>query len=157
MKSNLAVRELKVPPLAWLGFFGTLMWVFSRWCPGMAIHFPLQGQLALVLIILGLFIMLAGVQAFKVAQTTVNPLQPSASSQLVTNGVYQHTRNPMYVGMALILSAWFVALGNIVNVVFVLGFVTCITNLQILPEERILTESFGDEYLAYMTRVPRWL
>lgn len=157
MKSNLAYLELKVPPLALLGFFGTLMWIFAQWCPGVTLHFPFQGQLALVLMALGLFIILAGVQAFKVAQTTVNPLQPSTSSHLVTNGVYQHTRNPMYVGMALIVAAWFVALGNILNLAFLSAFVVCIHNLQILPEERILKEGFGKEYLEYMERVPRWL
>lgn len=149
--------ELRVPPLAWLVFFGSLMWVCATLSPALAFNFPFQKTLALIISTAGGLVIVAGVQAFRKAQTTVNPLQPSTSSQLVTNGVYQQTRNPMYVGMALILSAWFLTLGNIVNVVFVLGFVSCITNLQILPEERILTESFGEEYLAYMGRVPRWL
>ncbi|NRA23032.1 MAG: hypothetical protein HRU08_00855, partial [Oleispira sp.] len=53
----------------------------------------------MVFIITGLSIALAGVKEFSLHQTTVNPLEPNKSSTLVTSGIYQLTRNPMYLGM----------------------------------------------------------
>jgi protein-S-isoprenylcysteine O-methyltransferase Ste14 len=149
--------ELKIPPLIWFAFFGMVMWLCAKWCPVFTLGFPFQGSLAFLTSVSGFWVMFAGVHTFRKAQTTVNPLHPQNSSELVTRGVYRHTRNPMYVGMALLLAAWFFVLGNWANLLFVFCFVVCINNLQILPEERILIKSFGDEYVAYMERAPRWL
>ena len=146
MKNKLTSFELKIPPLIWLAFFSTVMWMSAKLCPVLIFDFPFRRELTLLIVAAAVFFMLAGVQAFKKAQTTVNPLQPGNSSQLVILGIYRYTRNPMYVGMTLLLSAWFFILGCIVNCVFVLGFVVCINNLQILPEERILKVKFGEEY-----------
>lgn len=104
----------------------------------------------------GAAVALAGVAAFRRAKTTVNPLTPGASA-LVTTGIYGWTRNPMYLGMLLVLLGVGVGLGNFLSVAMAAGFIPLINQLQIRPEERFLTERFGADFDAYRSRVRRWL
>lgn len=95
--------------------------------------------------------------AFRRAGTTVNPLRPQAASALVTHGVYRHTRNPMYLGQALVLLGAMLYLQDLRALLAVPLFVVYITRLQILPEERMLSARFPDAYAAFCRRVRRWL
>lgn len=112
--------------------------------------------LAAVLAVTGIGFDLAGIVAFRRARTTVNPLRPEKASTLVTDGVYGITRNPMYVGMACLLLAWACWLAGAWTFAGPVLFVAYITRFQIVPEERVLRERFGD-YAAYSSRVRRWL
>lgn len=76
---------------------------------------------------------------------------------MVTSGVYRISRNPMYMGMVLFLTAWAVYLAAMLPFFGLLAFILYITRFQILPEERALHALFGDEYTAYAARVRRWL
>ena len=67
---------------------------------------------ALALAALGAGVCLAGVASFRRARTTVNPLVPEQASSLVQAGIYRHTRNPMYLGFAILLVAWAALLGR---------------------------------------------
>jgi protein-S-isoprenylcysteine O-methyltransferase Ste14 len=100
---------------------------------------------------------LSGFVAFRHAKTTVNPLSPANSSSLVTSGIYRFTRNPMYVGLALVLLAWALFLSSPWSLLGPLVFVLYINRFQIVPEERILSGIFGEAYSAYRTKVRRWL
>lgn len=102
--------------------------------------------------------LLAGsTREFRRAHTTVNPLEPSRATALVTTGPNGLTRNPMYVGMAGLLAAHGLARGGVATALPVAAFVAAIDRLQIGPEERALRQLFGEEYDAYCRRVPRWL
>jgi protein-S-isoprenylcysteine O-methyltransferase Ste14 len=105
----------------------------------------------------GLGLDLAGLLAFRASRTTVNPLAPQRSRVLVTRGVYRITRNPMYLGMALLLAAWALALGSAWAAAGPLAFGLYITRFQIGPEERALQALFGPAYADYCRRVRRWL
>lgn len=94
---------------------------------------------------------------FRSARTTVHPLHPEHASTLVTDGPNRLTRNPMYVGLAGLLTAHAVLRGGWTTVLPVGAFVAAIDRLQIRVEERALRESFGADYTAYCARVPRWL
>ena len=115
------------------------------------------GPLIVVLVIAGVSFDLLGLIAFLRMKTTINPLQPGKASALVTGGVYRITRNPMYVGMALLLTAWAVHLAALWPLLGPVFFVLYINRFQIAPEERVLKELFGEEYVAYTARVRRWL
>lgn len=154
-----AVRtlELKIPPpVQWL-FFALLTWLAAWALP--QCNFPFAGHrlLALVLAAAGAACGLAGVIAFRQAQTTADPHRPERARTVVSHGIYRHTRNPMYLGLALVLAAlacWWATAWGLVTVTL---FCTGITRLQILPEERALQAAFGSTYQAYRQHVRRWL
>ncbi len=107
--------------------------------------------------LLGVFFDAGGLLGFIRARTTISPLKPNSASVLVITGVYRITRNPMYVGLVFFLLAWGVYIGSIVSLVCVPLFMVYIKLFQILPEERMLQEKFGNEYLSYKNSVRRWL
>lgn len=94
---------------------------------------------------------------FRSRGTTVDPLRPERATALVTSGPFRLTRNPMYVGMAGLLTAHAIGLGGWRTLLPVAAFVAVIDRLQIRPEEQALQRIFGAEYDAYRGRVPRWL
>lgn len=148
------------PPLIDLAC-AALMWALARWLP-QAQWCPrgaswLVWLVAIALALAGGLIALAGVHEFKRARTTINPLAPQRTSSLVVGGVYQYTRNPMYLGMLLVLIGWGVWLGNMAALVAgPLLAVLALNALQIGPEERVMRERFGDDYAGYAARVRRW-
>jgi protein-S-isoprenylcysteine O-methyltransferase Ste14 len=109
------------------------------------------------LAVVGVVIALGGVVSFRRAKTTVNPLKPETSASLVTSGVYSFTRNPMYLGMAMVLLAWSVFLSSAWSLVGPLLFASYITRFQIIPEERVLDKLFGASFAEYKKRVRRWI
>lgn len=95
--------------------------------------------------------------AFRRHHTTVNPLDPAQASTMVTGGVFGVTRNPMYVGMAGLLTAHAVRRGGWLTPLPVAAFVVLIDRLQIPAEEAAMERNFGEAYTDYRARVPRWL
>jgi protein-S-isoprenylcysteine O-methyltransferase Ste14 len=158
--SNQAVAasalELKVPPVALVLIVAFLMWVAAAAFPGIVLPATIRVTIARALVVVGVGFSLAGVASFRRARTTVNPTQPSASSTLVSTGVYRLTRNPMYLGFLLILLGWAVFLANALAVVGAPVFVLYMNRFQIAPEERALAARFGAEFSAYKARVRRW-
>jgi len=63
----------------------------------------------------------------------------------------------MYLGMLLMLTGWAMLVGNPHGLTLLFFFVWYLTQFQIKPEERMLTELFGDQYTDYQKRVRRWL
>ncbi|HEY6610157.1 MAG TPA: isoprenylcysteine carboxylmethyltransferase family protein, partial [Pseudomonas sp.] len=82
---------------------------------------------------------------------------PERTTRLVTHGVFARTRNPIYLGDALILFALALGLGNWLNFLLLPLFVAFIGRFQIAPEERALERRFGNEFRAYCARVRRWV
>jgi protein-S-isoprenylcysteine O-methyltransferase Ste14 len=161
--------ETKIPPLVLLLACAVFMWQLAYWTQGFAVDQAVEraaeqaiGQTIrngaiLILFLGGIFFCAAGIRSFRRAATTVNPLDPGAASRLVCSGIYRISRNPMYVGFTLFLTAWAVYLGSFWSLGVVAMFVIYLTRLQILPEEKALTELFGEKYLCYRSRVRRWL
>ena len=149
--------ELKVPPVAVFLFFGALMWAAARFLPRVALSFPGAVPIAVTLGATGAVLGIMGVLAFRRNKTTVHPSYPEKSSAIVSEGIYRHTRNPMYLGLALILAAWGIRLGNFVSLLGVPVFIGYITRFQIIPEERALLARFGAPFREYMESVRRWM
>lgn len=149
--------ELKIPPPIVAAVVALAMWGLSMLGPVFALPPGLRIAVVVLLVLAGLTFDLLGLLAFLAARTTVNPLRPQRSSALVTEGVYRITRNPMYVGMALLLTAWAAYLGALPAWLGPIAFVLYITRFQIQPEERVLDGLFGDDYRSWCARVRRWL
>ncbi len=150
------LETLIPPPLVALVLAGA-MWLLASWLPVITFDLPMRTLVGGVIALVGGFIDLAGVITFMRARTSVNPLRPEKASAVVSAGIFGITRNPMYVGLVFVLSGWFAYLGALSAIAGPIGFVLYIHRFQILPEERVLTAKFGDEYRAYMASVRRWL
>ena len=100
---------------------------------------------------------LAGNREFKRARTTINPFRPENSTVLVTSGIFRITRNPMYVGLTLVLLGWAAFLSSGWGLLGPVVFALYINCFQIAPEERVLSAKFGEAYTRYTARVRRWL
>jgi protein-S-isoprenylcysteine O-methyltransferase Ste14 len=149
--------ELKVPPFALGPGVGVLMWVLSAFVPSLALALPWRTILALILFVAGMTIALAGVLEFHRKKTTVNPLTPEAASAMVISGVYRLSRNPMYLGLLLLLTGWAVWLSHLLAFALLPFFVLYMNRFQIEPEERALSAKFGGVFRDYARSVRRWV
>lgn len=153
----MATLDHKIPPPVIALACAGVAWLLARYTPGFAYPLPARLPIAALLLMAGLALDLFGLLVFRNAKTTVNPLSPDKSTSIVQSGPYRFTRNPMYLGMGLVLLAFCLYLANPVSVVAVGIFVVYITRFQILPEERLLLEKFGEPYAQYTNTVRRWL
>lgn len=148
--------RLKVPPVVVFIAFGGLMYVLAKFLPvGYFDFFGRKYLMYALSTIAGSIGFIALLQFFK-SKTTVDPTAPSKASKLVTSGMYQFSRNPMYLGLLLMLLAWGLWLGNAFNVLLAAGFVAYMNAFQIIPEEEMLFKLFDKEYKQYCTLVRRW-
>ena len=149
--------ELKIlPPIVALIAAG-LMWLVSNKLGVASFDIPYKKVGCGSLVVLGLAVDFSALWRFRQAKTTVNPIRPNNASALVTSGIYQYTRNPMYVGNFIFLSAYLLWLGSPYNVVALALYVLYMNHFQIRPEERVLQNMFGDEYTAFCSKVRRWI
>ena len=151
------VLKLKVPPPAVVFVAAVLMWLVSQVLPAFAFVLPARNLFAISLAVVGFVTGISGVLTFRRARTTVNPMKPRSSSSLVIWGVYSVTRNPMYLGGLLILTGWAIFVSNALAFLFLPAYILYINRFQIAPEEEALTSLFGQEFVAYISRVRRWL
>ena len=145
----------KIPPPIVAILFAVMIFYFSD--SFAYVDLPFKIYISLFFVLLGFFITFSSARNFKKKETTVNPIKPEEASQLVTDGFFKITRNPMYLGMLLFLLGLSIYNGLIVGLVFLPLFVGYITFFQIIPEERAMIEIFGEDYKAYMKKVRRWI
>lgn len=154
----MSALELKIPPPLVAAVAAAGMVSVSLWLgPVLALPSGLRIGGALALAALGAGFDVSGLWMFRKARTTFSPLRPDRSAAVVQTGVYRITRNPMYLGMVLILLGLALYLASPWAFLGPLAFAAYITRFQIVPEERALTERFGEAYAAYCARVRRWL
>jgi protein-S-isoprenylcysteine O-methyltransferase Ste14 len=149
--------EARIPPPVVALVIALAMWGISRVAPVLPTPAALRLSAAAAILLVGICFSIAGMRAFRNAQTTVNPMRPELASSLVTSGVYRITRNPMYVGLSCDLVAWAVYLSSAWALLGPVAFVLYVGRFQIEPEERTLAKLFGDDYSAYQAKVRRWL
>jgi protein-S-isoprenylcysteine O-methyltransferase Ste14 len=132
-----------------LGFVLDLVWS--------AKFMPRAAALAIgILVILGVIALgLLAVREMVRAKTTLDPRKPT--TEIVTSGVFQFSRNPIYLSMVLLClgtaflldSLWFLALCAPLAIVLQRGVIE--------PEETYLEQKFGEKYVRYNAKVRRWL
>ena len=106
---------------------------------------------------IGILILLNPVLKFKKSKTTINPIKFKKVNRLVTSGIYKYTRNPMYLGLLMIVISSSIFYLNFYSILTPLFFYLWINRFQIKREEIFLTEKFGKEYLSYKNRTRRWI
>ncbi|MEO1167904.1 MAG: isoprenylcysteine carboxylmethyltransferase family protein [Pseudomonadota bacterium] len=149
--------ELLIPPPIVALLSALAMWGVAWAWPNLGSRFEHQAVLGYALIAIGIGFDLISIAGFLRARTTVTPLVPEKASTLVTDGLYRITRNPMYLGLLLILTGFAILRGSPINAIFLVTFVLYLNAFQIRPEEERLTKIFGADYESYKQRVRRWL
>ncbi|HST29029.1 MAG TPA: isoprenylcysteine carboxylmethyltransferase family protein [Rudaea sp.] len=149
--------ETRVPPPAVAVTAALIIWGIARLTPQVEMPSSVRLVASLALVVAGVALAVAGVLSFRRARTTVHPTRPEEASSLVSTGIYRFTRNPMYLGLLLILVAWVVFLSSPWALLGAAAFVLYLSRFQIAPEERALLKLFGSEYVSYKASVRRWL
>ncbi len=149
--------KLLVPPPVVALICVVLVWFAARSLPAANFDFGLRVHLALLICVVGAIINFIAVGLFVRKKTTISPVAPQNAEALVVTGIYRFTRNPMYLGMALLIAAIGMWLGNYMLIPAVILFVWYITRFQIKPEEAVLREKFGEPYDEYRNQARRWI
>ncbi|MDX2265231.1 MAG: isoprenylcysteine carboxylmethyltransferase family protein [Hyphomicrobiales bacterium] len=110
--------------------------------------------IGVVLVVVGVLIASTAMRSFIAAGTTVLPDKPNTA--FVKGGVYKYSRNPMYIGLILIYLGLAAALGSVWALVLAPLFIAYLRYFAVSREEAYLKRRFGEPYIAYMRRVPRW-
>ena len=145
----------KIPPPIVTLVFAALIYLSSDLLP----HLMFKGQtfLSSIIMIFGLIILLLAVKAFVQFKTTINPLKPETTSVLVTSGIFKLSRNPMYLGMLLLIISLWIKTGDVLGFILVAGFIAYLNYFQIFPEEQAMKGLFSGKYEVYCQQVRRWL
>lgn len=121
------------------------------------IHIPHQTLVSILILLIGILILIIPVTKFIKYKTTIDPIEFKKVNKLVTSGIYKYSRNPMYLGLLLIVISSSILYLNIYSVSTPIFFYYWINRFQIQREEVFLTEKFGKEYLSYKTKTRRWI
>ncbi len=121
------------------------------------IHIPFQTLISIFILFVDILILLNPVLKFKKSKTTINPIKFKKVNKLVTSGIYKYSRNPMYLGLLMIVISSSIFYLNIYSILTPLFFYLWINRFQIKREEIFLTEKFGKEYLSYKNTTRRWI
>ncbi len=148
--------ELRVAPALVFLIFAIGMYLLARALPTGSFDFLGREAMQWALFALAMGIGALAVLRFWREGTSLSPHHPERSRKLVTGGVYNYSRNPMYLALLLLLLAWGLYLGNAFNTLLAALFVAYMNQFQIAPEERILQQKYGAAYRRYCTLVRRW-
>jgi protein-S-isoprenylcysteine O-methyltransferase Ste14 len=131
-----------------------LDWLLPAYLLTVLLTFWTRVVVAVVLFGAGGALAFPAMRGFRSAGTHVEPWKPATA--LVTGGVFGRLRNPMYVGLTLLLTGLSIALASDWMLVMTIVFVPVIHFGVVRREERYLEAKFGDAYRAYKARVPRY-
>jgi protein-S-isoprenylcysteine O-methyltransferase Ste14 len=146
------------PPILYVAGLG-LPWLLSALLPLPAmVPDGIVGDIAVAtgwaLMAWGVALGWFAIRSFMGAGTAIHPTHPA--DRLVTFGLYNSTRNPMYLGAMIAFAGLALATGNAWRFIALPPLVIGLTRLAILPEEAYLARRFGQEYADWKARVPRW-
>ena len=148
-------KKRKIIPPVYLFATLPLMWLTNHYVPIFQYVDEPVAYLGIIAVLFG--ITMAGVSAatFKHVGTGLEPFDEA--TVLVTNGFYRVSRNPMYMGMFLMLIGVAFLMGSIGALLPVSIFMLIIRNNFVLGEERFMQAAFGQKYLQYKSEVRRWI
>lgn len=148
-------QKRKIVPPVYLFVALLLMWLLQGYFPVFQYFHPPMAYLGIIPVFIGISMAASAAGLFKKADTGIVPFDEATT--LVTAGFYRVTRNPMYLGMFLILFGVAMLLGSIGALLPIPLFVLIIRNHFVLGEERFLEAAFGQQYLEYTSKVRRWI
>jgi protein-S-isoprenylcysteine O-methyltransferase Ste14 len=125
--------------------------IVTAWMQSLSVRNPF----GLVMLLCGLLLLLACVREFYVSgRGTLAPWAPP--KYLVVSGPYRYCRNPMYVGVELILLGWAALYWSALLLLYAVGVAALFHLRVVLTEEPWAARTFGEGWYAYRTTMPRW-
>jgi protein-S-isoprenylcysteine O-methyltransferase Ste14 len=144
------------PPLFYVLIFLIALYIQKKVSINVSIfHLQLTKIIGVLLLVISLFFSVTSLRMFFRSKNTLIPIKPASSLQ--TNGIYNISRNPMYVGLAIVYLGLTCFIGNWWNIILFPILLLIVQEYIINREEKYLTRRFGQEYLDYKSRVRRWL
>ena len=107
-----------------------------------------------LLVLVGFGLLSASAPRFRRAGTSIEPWKPT--SNIIDDGIYGRSRNPIYLAMAFVYAGLSVAAASLPALVLLVPALLVIRYYVIAREEAYLEAKFGEEYLSYKARVRRW-
>ncbi len=148
------MKWLDLPPI-WLAAFLAVAWGIARLLPGLTVDAVWLRWLGVAIVVAGLGLMVLAILQMAKHRTTVIPhRQPSA---LVSTGIFRISRNPIYLGDALILTGAILWWGAVAALPLIPVFIWLIGHRFISPEEARLRTGFGEDFVKWSERTRRWL
>ena len=121
------------------------------------IHLPNQDLISIIILLIGILILINQIFKFIKSKTTIDPIKFKKVNKLIISGIYKYSRNPMYLGLLMIVISTSIFFLNIFSITSPLLFYCWINIFQIKREEIFLTEKFGEEYMSYKIKTRRWI
>ena len=118
---------------------------------------PNQDITSTIIFLIGMLILINPIFKFIKSKTTIDPIKFKKVNKLITSGIYRYSRNPMYLGLLMLVTSTSIFYLNIFSITTPFFFYYWINKFQIKREEIFLTEKFGNEYLLYKTKTRRWI
>ena len=147
--------KIKIPPPLIVVFLITLVYLSSNFIVGFEL--PFRTQLSILLLLIGLSVIFIPVFQFIKSKTTINPQNFKNVNKLVSSGIFKISRNPMYLGMLIIIISTVVYYFNYFSAFTPFIFYFWINEFQIKREEKKLEEKFGSDYKKYKSKTRRWI
>ena len=147
--------KIKIPPPLIVVFLTTLVYLSSNFIIGFEL--PFRTQISILLLLIGLSVLFIPVFQFFKSKTTINPQNFKNVNNLVSSGIFKISRNPMYLGMLIIIMSTVVYYFNYFSVLTPFIFYFWINEFQIKREEKKLEEKFGSDYKKYKSKTKRWI
>ena len=118
---------------------------------------PNQDITSIIIFLIGMLILINPIFKFIKSKTTIDPIKFKKVNKLITSGIYRYSRNPMYLGLLILVTSTSIFYLNIFSITTPVFFYYWINRFQIKREEIFLTKKFGKEYLLYKTKTRRWI
>ena len=118
---------------------------------------PNQDITSIIIFLIGMLILINPIFKFIKSKTTIDPIKFKKVNKLITSGIYKYSRNPMYLGLLMLVISTSIFYLNVFSITTPFFFYYWINRFQIKREEIFLTEKFGKEYLLYKTKTRRWI
>lgn len=144
-------KLIDIPPV-WLALALLALWLQTKLLGA----FDLAPAVWLGRVIIALGLVLMGLAIWEFMKARTSPIPHTNPSAIITTGVFAWTRNPIYLGDALVLFGFGMAFGALSVVVLLPAFVVLIERRFILSEEARLEAAFPEPFAAYKSSVRRW-
>ena len=118
---------------------------------------PNQDITSIIIFLIGMLILINPIFKFIKSKTTIDPIKFKKVNKLIASGIYKYSRNPMYLGLLMLVTSTSIFYLNIFSITTPFFFYYWINRFQIKREEIFLTKKFGKEYLLYKTKTRRWI